>query len=405
MSRWAEAFSNHAIHTTIQELTDYLNVEPENIETEQVAELRRINKLISLVRDALESADAEVVSVNLLNNLNTQLRHQSFYTQISNFHSNGNAAHVVTANNHFDGHVLPQLQQLLAITNDKREARHEKELTKIFENFVSQAQAERDALEGNHKKQTQEIETLTAKTSELDKNISDLATLQTVQMDTWEASFQEAESIRETSFSDWFDPEKEKVQKTVTDYYSKLKENLDNKLEEAALKHKEILELHGIFAGNSMAAGYLLDGANEGKAANWWRWMSIIFIVATIAWLGFTFYLSHSGNSGSLDMWEKLARTASLTGVLIFGAAYAARQSKSHRDQERKARWFGLEIKGLDPYIASLDEKQQQDLKEKLAERIFGQQQSPMADNSNAHVDNDMLKTILDALMKAVKKQ
>ena len=46
----------------------------------------------------------------------------------------------------------------------------------------------------------------------------------------------------------------------------------------------------------------------------------------------------------------------SLTAVLLYGAAYSAQQSTKHRNNEKRARWFALEIKAIDPFISSLPE-------------------------------------------------
>jgi hypothetical protein len=50
----------------------------------------------------------------------------------------------------------------------------------------------------------------------------------------------------------------------------------------------------------------------------------------------------------------------SLTAVLLYGAAYSAQQSTKHRNNEKRARWFALEIKAIDPFISSLPESDQQ---------------------------------------------
>ena len=74
MSRWSDQFDNHAIHATVQQLRDWLDVEVEKIDAEQEDERLRFKKAMQLVKAALDGQDAELFPENLLTNLNSQLR-------------------------------------------------------------------------------------------------------------------------------------------------------------------------------------------------------------------------------------------------------------------------------------------------------------------------------------------
>ena len=84
----------------------------------------------------------------------------------------------------------------------------------------------------------------------------------------------------------------------------------------------------------------------------------------------------------------------SVIAILIFGASYAAKQSNHHRRNEQRATWFALETKAIDPYLASMNEEDRNELKKKLTEKLFGQ----INDTSGIHESKSGNKNILEHL-------
>ena len=84
------------------------------------------------------------------------------------------------------------------------------------------------------------------------------------------------------------------------------------------------------------------------------------------------FFLSFSAEPTANVNWAELAKAASLTLVLLTAAGFASRQSKAHRDLEQQMRWFSLEVKAIDPFLSSLGDDDQKELKKQLSERLFG---------------------------------
>jgi hypothetical protein len=157
-----------------------------------------------------------------------------------------------------------------------------------------------------------------------------------------------------------------------------------------------------LVAGDGVVAGYVNNAESEKKQANFWRWASIFFIALTAAWLGGTYYLDVTPDADAGTILARMARIVPLTAVFIYGAVYASKQSNIHRNNEKQTRWFALEVKAIDPFIASLDSEQQKQLKEKLTERIFGQNNNVSVSNE-ANVDPNMLKIILDTIKEVIK--
>ena len=99
--------------------------------------------------------------------------------------------------------------------------------------------------------------------------------------------------------------------------------------------------------------------------------------------------------------WAQILTAFSLTGVLLFGAAYGAQQSARHRANERQACWFALELKAIDPFIHSLAEEDQRALKKALSDRLFGHARdlgSPESALDDHHVLKLLTKSVVDLL-------
>lgn len=194
---------------------------------------------------------------------------------------------------------------------------------------------------------------------------------------------------------------KELIEQTTSELNNQketFESNLKTILDDGNLKHKAILELYELTAGDSVGAGYIKNANDEMKQANNWRIISIGFIITTIIWLICVYFSSESTIS-----LPKIITAFSLTGVMLYGAAYSSQQSTKHRNNEKKARWFALEIKAFDPFISSLKEDQQHKLKEELSKRIFGQNEhSALKDGSV--IDEHAYKTIVDSIGSLLTK-
>jgi hypothetical protein len=101
--------------------------------------------------------------------------------------------------------------------------------------------------------------------------------------------------------------------------------------------------------------------------------------------------------------WQQFLLSVSLTGVLLFGAAYSGQQSNRHRDNEKKFRWFALQMKALDPYISSLDPEEQKELKKTLSEKFFNgvHEQESKGNLVDEHAVGYIAKAIVDGIKAA----
>jgi len=377
-------------------------------------EKRRFIKVISTHEDVLGKLDPELVPTNQLDALNTALRAAPIWTQVTSYASNANPAHLANANNQLSTQ-LTSLSLLLAIA--KRTVREiplrglEKSVDEMSEALIAKKQ-----------EIVSKYETLSGTLDDLQEDVTKLGTLvetrrteTDAQLSQWQKQFSESQERRSTDYTAWRE-ENDKQAKSLLALIDKdtreaaevIEENFateaDKIIVDAKEKHKAILELYELTAGDSVGAGYLQNADVEKGQANLWRWISVAFILATAIWLGFTYYQTiyrepevvvstaqekttaiqadkeslpaivsaQASSKGSDINWLRLIATLSLTGVFLFGAAYSSQQSNRHRTNERKARRFALEMKAFDPFINSLSTEVQNDLKQKLSEKLFG---------------------------------
>ncbi|MER1972675.1 MAG: hypothetical protein ABS880_02815 [Psychrobacter alimentarius] len=132
-------------------------------------------------------------------------------------------------------------------------------------------------------------------------------------------------------------------------------------------KNSELDTLLGNAAGRVIVSEYALSAEQERKAANWLRICSLVCMILIVAIAGYSFWESiHQ----SFDLSNSLLRLA-LVFLLSVPAAYLARESTKHRQQQYTHLQTSLDLKAINPYIASLPDEEQHRIKAEIAQRIF----------------------------------
>lgn len=448
MNRWKEAFDKHPIHDTLLWLDNAASSNVENLSEGEVEEQRRLKKVIERYRQVLATVDPEIVPVNQLDALNNQLRHQNVTNQVNAYTQSGNASHLVTINDHIS-RQLTQLSLIQSLSDDSESQDRISYIDSVIDSTINGLSAKKVTLDAQLTNVSSLAEEQAKKLSSLSEEIElKQAELSKLSSD-WQNQFSSAQESRSQEFSKWRDAfalEKSKEVQEIVDKHDKaldlqagrLKSGLDRIIEDAKSKHQSILDLYELTAGDSVGAAYIKSADEERVQADRWRKVSVAFIGFTVIWLIFSFfYNSESSNiietvlnevisqddndsqeasepgfeavnfelappQKSRFPWHTMFIAFSISGVLLWGAAYSAQQSTRHRNNEKRARWFALEVKAFDPFISSLEPQQQQELKRQLAERIFGQ--SSMSDVDSKVIDEHALRAFTDALGKILSK-
>lgn len=380
-SRWKKQLDGHGVHGAIDRL--YNNVLGKEVfEEPAMSERARFLFFLEALRSALNQVDPEVAPFPSIDALFNQLN-QTISQEVANFVSNGNVHHLVQANNQLSAHA-GTLALLRSCSKGPETGKVLNEIRRVSRDI----HAESTKSLKNLAVRVQELQTKVADaggaTSEIDKKLSELSGQMASSLNEFQKQFSEAQDKRLTQFedlknivrdeqADLMRSIEDETVKDISGTSAKYKEALQKILDESGEKHTRIIELYELVSADTMSGAYQRAAAEEKSAADQWRRISLSLIGLT----AFLLLLAYGINLGLKNVgWEKMVSTFSLSAVLLAGAGYAARQSAGHRESEKRARQFYLDVKALDPYISSLKEEERRELKIKLSERLFGQSAS-----------------------------
>lgn len=424
MSRWSEQFEGHQIHATVQTMRDWLEVETDEIDAEHEGERRRFQKVLELIQAALDGQDPELFPENLLTNLNNQLRQAQIWNQIQNYSSNHNLQHLRNANDHLTGQ-LPLVYQIGTLAAPPDAAKTIRSIEEAYSQFCEAVEKKIKEFSSLVTSLSDKVVSIESRSSELSSDLDTLRGELDSQLSNWQSEFTDAQTARaeehsaqqikrgekfdetmreiraksETETKDISAKHNERLKATFDSYTQEVKERLDD----MKAKHAAILEIHGLVGTDGVAGGYQKTATDEHRAANTWRIVAMVSLGLAAAWLLLKFFLGFGEISAGEVNWAELVTAGSLTLVLLAAAGYASRQSKTHRDLEQQMRWFSLEVKAIDPFLSSLEDADQKELKKQLSERLFGKDRTA-GQARKSGVDVGAYKELSESILSPVQE-
>lgn len=429
MNRWNEISREHAIFKSIEELDSILKQiksSPEKFNKEDVLEIRRLGKVLNRTISILNSTDFEITPIQILNDLESYLKNHGVFSYLNAYITNGDSVNLVNANDSLNPFLI-MLNSIASMSLSKSDLTSiKKSELKIDDYIVSFSK--RIKLLYNELDDIKSINTnLSTQTTELRAQYAARMNELDLLTNGWQSQFSDSQHKRDTDFNlsqsnhnkeitftiknaesnfrELLNNYKISTDLNIKEYQKDYSEQLQKLVDDSKAKHESILDLYNLVAGDSVAAQYSDNANTELKAANFWRWVTIAFVVLAVLWQAFSYTYLNSVNVIDNIVWAKLIKGFSITALLLFGAGYSAKQSGNHRQNEKKARWFAFEVKAIDPFIATLTNEQQKDLKNKLSERLFGQtniQPEKDVDQIDVHSYDTIVKG-MESLLKAIK--
>ena len=148
--------------------------------------------------------------------------------------------------------------------------------------------------------------------------------------------------------------------KLVADAYKKALIEVDE-------KRTQINDILGHVSGRAIAGDFEKSAAEEQRNANLLRRLSLGCMFSIVAIVAVTFYETTS----DAFLWENALVRIILAVILSVPAAYLAKESSKHREQQYTHLQTALDLKAITPYIASLPEGEQHRIKIEIAGRLF----------------------------------
>ncbi|WP_370258275.1 hypothetical protein [Marinobacter nauticus] len=189
----------------------------------------------------------------------------------------------------------------------------------------------------------------------------------------------------------------EKMESDLREAFDRADRIFDEKLANLKEKEEQASELLEIISRDTISGSFQNAAAEERAMANTLRAMSLVcmgimaFVMFITLWQSTTEPLA----TGSLVL-----RLAFVTIVSI-PAAYLARESSRHRELEHSQHRIALELKSVDPYLATMPDEMKNKIKETLAYKIFsGPNEMERNENKTPISSHELMEKILEKLTK-----
>lgn len=431
MSKWGERVDGHpaiaslrALSSSVDEVAIDADFTPSAIE-----DLERIRSVLKYAETVIDSVDPELLPPAILNGLASPLGNLS--SEFSAFKSDRNFGHLQNANSHLDA-LLPALLYLPSpMPGEQVEGIRETVISfrRSAGQYISAVERERDS-------SLAEVNQLKSK---LDGMSSEIAT-QKARLDEAISSYQNQFSQAESARREEFNKQQLEIVANAKSAQQEFAEELESALEDSRSELETIREQHKTeFAtikerteasaaehleelrsfklqaqnllhviGNTGMAGEFQKAANSAKRTVWlWQ---IIAVLSMLGLIGFAIGAYTSTVAGEV-VWGVVGTR--LFVAVTFGvlAAFSVRQIDRYFDAERRNRRYQLELSSIDPYLISLPPDKRDEIKLKLAEKLFGgagatTEVHPLQRPDNASgTSSDLLRIALESLQDLIKKR
>lgn len=147
----------------------------------------------------------------------------------------------------------------------------------------------------------------------------------------------------------------------------KISELYKNSLLDIEDKKSQINEILGHVSGRAIAGDFEKSAADEKSMANLLRYIALGCMTLIVAVVAYSFWETTKSDFS----WQNSAFRITLALMLSIPAAYLARESAKHREQQYSHQQTSLDLKAIAPYIASLPEDEQHKIKIQIAEKLF----------------------------------
>lgn len=184
------------------------------------------------------------------------------------------------------------------------------------------------------------------------------------------------------------------VDADITARLEKIDALYQDTIDESDQQKKKLEGLLSIASNNTLISKFSISADNEKKAANFLRWCSIFFMLLVFGIVAFSFWETMQDD---FKVHSSVIRIV-LAIMLSVPAAYLARESAKHREQQYNHLQTSLDLAAITPYIASLPEEEQNKIKVDVASRLFAAK-----DFSRAGADSYPVN-VHEVVMELIKK-
>jgi hypothetical protein len=388
-------FQTHPIFQKNEQLLIRINEQEvkEKLELDKFDFFKIASQFIS---DRLKVTIPTLLPITELNAVSTEI--ENALVQINNFIGNKNLGHITNAVNNINSALT--YSKNLPIPYSKGDLDFSKIITqfqKTVEDKLIQIEKQREEVESKIETLKQDLETkqkdlnqLTTKISTKEKELETISTNFQTQFDNANTAFTKLVSDDRILFRTEIDTDREKI-----------KNDTDGIIKDLERKLKDANKLVNVIGNVGVTGNYQII-ANEHKiTADNWRKIATVFMCILSGLLIFSIW-----KIGDVDYdWHKAIIRIIASAILIYPATYASRESGKHRKLENLNRKLELELSSISPFIEILEDSKKQEIKAKLVEKYFGNNNYNEDDiEKNENISTNMLDSITKLFSSVMKK-
>lgn len=380
MNRYVTTFMNHPFHSSFSNLqTLRSSIEITQFQDESIIiELKRMDKVISLISTIVEDADAELCAAATLNNLNSHFTNS--FNNLTNFVDSKNIAHITSANDHLSN-TLPliyQIEKFKTSTSIRSASMHASNFSRAVDSIIETFADTVTNMESG----AQEVN---------DKNniLSQTIDKQTVRLDTviteLQQKFLSAQENRSDEFSTFLEESKEKraeltetakkdiagfldvLKEDYGEQYTKFSDESSKKMDEVITTTEKVKKYFRIMTNVGTSGQFSKYASRESRFSLVYNSIGILFMAVAI-------YLSYSIlviNGYENDIAKTLSRVITIS-LFFVPATYSVKEGAKHRKKELYFRKMELELATIDTFIENLSPENREDLKKEITRKLFG---------------------------------
>jgi len=186
----------------------------------------------------------------------------------------------------------------------------------------------------------------------------------------------------------------ENLEVEIKDEIAKVSDLYESGLNDLNSKKAQIDTILEHVSGKAIAGDFENSAVDEKSMADWLRYGTLMCMGLIVVVVAYSFWETTTSNFN----WQNSIFRIVLAFMLSIPAAYLARESAKHREQQYAHQQTSLDLKTIAPYIASLPEDEQHKIKIEIAGRLFGAK-----DFSNVGADPYPINTH-EIMMEIIKK-
>jgi hypothetical protein len=420
MGGWDDQIRDHPVHGDLDEALAL--VADIDAPDERVAGLRRTREVLEFVRARLRAAEPALLSPSLLTVL--QGRVAEVVTPLNQFQTSDNEAYldqavaptdtlltVVAAvpappPDKLSSEATDRAKELRTVAGEATKAVRlqldelRKELDSARDEIRTAAGESDGVLEALKGHVAQLEETIEQQARRLDTAMSDFDSRTAAALEELQTTFQTAETARLEEARNKADAQIEELTTAGDEARASFESAGEAAIAGLQSLQEQAAQLVGTITSTA-TAGYFQKVANaEQKSADTWRIITVVTAVV-VGFIGLWAVLSV--RDASTGEWSNLASKAFLSSPFAAIAAYAGKQSGSHRRAERDARHRELQLAALEPFLEPLEDGAKTKVRASFAEHLFGPVAAP--DNKSDGADTISATDLVQGLVAAAAQQ